>query len=220
MNISIFDVTGPIMIGPSSSHTAGAARLARIAGIIAAKPFTHVSFGLHGSFAKTYKGHGTDIALVAGALGIREDDENLIGALEAAKERGISYDVYEAYMENVHENTVKMDFTLQDGGSCQVVGSSVGGGRVIITEINGYQVEMNDSSPTLLIHQIDRVGAISEITHILSEKNINIAVMKLSRSYKGGDAFCMIETDAFISEDIAEKINALPQIISVQAVNL
>ncbi|MCC8128659.1 MAG: hypothetical protein LIO51_01800 [Clostridiales bacterium] len=127
MIVSMFEVAGPIMVGPSSSHTAGAARLSRLATLFLSQPFTHVSFGLHGSFARTYHGHGTDLALVAGVLGIRQEDEEMKRSFQVAQERGITYDFYPTDLGDAHENSVVMDFTLQDGSHTQIVGSSVGG---------------------------------------------------------------------------------------------
>lgn len=219
MNTSIFQVSGPIMIGPSSSHTAGAARLARVAAVIAAKPFYKVSFGLHGSFAQTYKGHGTDKALVAGALGIAEDDEDLVRAFEIARERGLEYSFYEAVLEHVHENTVQIRFFMEDGSQCEIIGSSIGGGQIEIGRINGYEVQYSAASPALFVWHNDCVGVISDITRVLSEKHVNIAVMKLNRKSKGGDAFCLIESDEFLPQDAVDAIAALPHIHAVQAVN-
>lgn len=207
------------MIGPSSSHTAGAARLARVAAIIAAKPFSRVTFGLHGSFLKTYRGHGTDKALVAGVLGMREDDENLAQAFQLAAQRNLQYSFYEATLEGVHENTVQIHFYLQDGSECEVTGSSIGGGQIAISRINGYEVQYSAASPGLFVWHADRVGVVSDITRVLSEKGVNIAVMKLNRKTKGGDAFCLIESDGALPEEAVQAISELPHITAVQAVN-
>ena len=185
MDISIFDVVGPIMIGPSSSHTAGAAKLSRVARLIVKEPFTHISFGLHGSFAKTYKGHGTDKALVAGALGLSEDSEALADSFKLAKNQGLEFDFYEIELEGVHENTVKMTLTMLDGSQNVVVGSSIGGGQIEIIEINGFVTNMSLQLPTIVINQYDKKGVISEVSGILAEHSLNIATMKLSRTGKG-----------------------------------
>ena len=141
MNISIFDVLGPVMIGPSSSHTAGAAKLSEAARLIAKGQISHISFGLHGSFSQTYKGHGTDRALVAGALGLDADDEQLADSFELAAKNGLGFDFYETELENVHENTVKMTLTMNDGSTSEIVGSSIGGGQIMITQIEKEIIE-------------------------------------------------------------------------------
>lgn len=220
MNISIFEVTGPIMIGPSSSHTAGAARLARIARLIVEKPFQHVSFGLHGSFADTYKGHGTDKALVAGALGLYEYDESLSCSFELAKEQNISFDFYKIELEDMHENSVKITFTLENNSEFSVYGSSIGGGQIVIKKINTFETEFDARSSTLIVNQYDKKGVVNDITTVLRDFDINIGVMKLSRTAKGEQACCIIETDSFIGKEVVEKIQQSPNIISVQAINL
>lgn len=220
MDISIFDVAGPVMIGPSSSHTAGAARLARIARMIVAKPFHRVVFGLHGSFAKTYKGHGTDKALVAGALGLREDDERLSEAFSIADNQGLAYEFLEVSLDDMHENSVEMTFFLDDGSAAVVTGSSIGGARIIIRRVDDFPVEFAAESSALLISQEDRRGVVSEITRALAESGINIGVMRLSRTGKGDRAFCVIETDDAIGGDLLERIRGVRHVISAQAVNI
>ncbi len=217
MDISIFDVVGPVMIGPSSSHTAGAARLARAAAKIAAVPFTHVSFGLHGSFAKTYRGHGTDKALVAGVLGFKSDDEQLKTSFEIAAASGLTCDFYETELEGMHDNSVLMTFTLQEGGSCTIAGSSIGGGQIVITNINGTAVDISASGPTLIITQKDKKGVISEVTKILADYDINIGIMKVSRTGKGQQALCVIESDNQIDDRVVSEIASRNNVISVKA---
>lgn len=220
MNISIFNVLGPVMIGPSSSHTAGAAKLALAAGKIVEGPFSHVSFGLHGSFAKTYKGHGTDIALVAGVLGMRPDDIRLSRAFVLAKEAGISFDFYEIELENAHENTVVMTFTMKSGEKKEITGASVGGGEILIKQIMGFETELSLNSSTLLIRHQDRVGVISEITKVLANHAINIGVMTLNRKAKGEEAYCTIETDSYLTREVADALRKLENVAAVQAVNV
>lgn len=220
MNTSIFKAIGPIMIGPSSSHTAGAAKLAYTARLIVKKPFDHVSFGLHGSFAQTYKGHGTDRALVAGSLGISEDDNRLSNSFELAKKEGITYDFNEIILEGMHENSVKITFTLKDGTQEYVIGSSVGGGMILITNINGFETEFSAQSTTIVISQRDEYGIVNKITSVLAKNRINIGVMRLSRTNKGGTAFCVIETDDIIPEELKAELMKLDQIISVRVINI
>ncbi len=217
MQISVFSVLGPIMIGPSSSHTAGAARLARIAAQIAARPFSRVSFGLHGSFARTYRGHGTDKALVAGALGLREDDERLAQSFCLAAERGLAYGFYEIALEGVHENTVKIEFDHEDGKSV-MIGSSIGGGQIVITEVDGFSLDYHGDTAALLLTQRDRKGVISRVTGILAAHDINIGVMKVSRKAKGDLAYCMLEVDAPVGDEVVAKIGACPDVLRVRAI--
>lgn len=219
MNISIFDVLGPVMIGPSSSHTAGAAKLSKAARMIAGGKISHISFGLHGSFAQTYKGHGTDKALVAGALGLEADDEHLADSFELAREIGMGFDFYETELENVHENTVKMTLTMEDGHTTQITGSSIGGGQILITQIDGYDMEISLQLPTIVIMQYDRKGIVTEVSGIMSEHDINIANMKLIRREKGEIACCIIETDEIIPSEVEDSIQKSKNIIYSRIVN-
>lgn len=212
MNLSIFEVLGPVMIGPSSSHTAGAARLGRVAALIAAKPFCAVRFGLHGSFWTTGIGHGTRLALLAGTLGIAEDDERLKEAEALARTQGITWDFEEVQLEDAHENTACITFTHTDGSENCIVGSSIGGGRICITEINGMPAEISAEQPTLLIEQNDVRGVISEISTLLAREGINIGVMRVSRTARGQVAFTVLELDEPIPPLLAARLRALPNI--------
>lgn len=220
MLTSIFDVIGPVMIGPSSSHTAGAARLARIARLIVNEPFDHVSFGLHGSFAKTYKGHGTDRALVAGAIGLYEYDERLSDSFALADAAGLAYDFYETDIEGGHENSVKMTFTMKDRSTSEIIGSSIGGGQIVITKINGFDTEFTAVSSALIISQKDKPGIISDVSRVLSRHGINIATMKVSRTAKDDLAFCIIETDDRIPVDVVRQMKKVEHVLRVRAINL
>lgn len=220
MDISIFDVIGPIMIGPSSSHTAGAAKLARMAKNIVQGNISHISFGMHGSFARTYKGHGTDRALVAGALGLLENDESLINSFEIARKKGITFDFYETELENVHENTVKMTITMENGEINEVIGSSIGGGQIVITQVNGFATEMSLNCPTIVIEQYDKKGIVTEVSGIMSNHNLNIANMRLIRKNKGDIACCIIETDERIPDDIEQSIMNTDDIIYTKVINV
>ena len=218
MELSLFDVVGPVMIGPSSSHTAGAARLAFVARKIAGD-FTRVTFGLHGSFAKTYKGHGTDRALVAGALGLSEQDERLRTSFEMAEAVGLEYEFYQTEVGDAHENTVLMTFYKENGESLEDVGSSLGGGRILITRIGEYPAEITADAPTLVIVWEDKKGMVSHVSQILAAHGINIGVMRLSRTGRGAVACCVIETDSELTPDILAKIRAVPGILSVRAID-
>ena len=220
MNISLLDVVGPIMIGPSSSHTAGAAKLAKTAMTIAGKPFNKVKFGLGGSFASTYKGHFTDYALVAGALGMSEDDERLGSSFEIAESRGLEFEFYEAEIVSEYENTARITFCLMDGTEYFVEGASLGGGRILITNINGLTCEFNASLSTIIVKQNDVKGVVSDVTTILAFNNINIGVMKVSRTSRGDKAFCVIECDDIIPENVIEELRQVNNVLSVVVVNI
>ncbi len=220
MDISLFDVVGPVMIGPSSSHTAGAAKLAFTARAIVGKPFKHVTFGLHGSFAQTYKGHGTDYALVAGIMGLREDDERLPQSFDIAQKAGITYNFEEVDLGDAHENSVRITFTLDDDSQFFVQGSSLGGGRILITNINGLEATFTASYPTIIVNQNDQPGVVSDVSTVLAFNGINIGTMTVSRQGKGGLASCVIECDETIPEKIVNDLRRINNVLSVQVVNL
>ncbi len=219
MEISIFEAVGPVMIGPSSSHTAGAARLARMAAELVGQPFTHVEFGLHGSFAKTYRGHGTDVALVAGVMKIKEDDELLKDAFRLAAEQGLTYRFYETELSGAHENTVCITFSMANGKIREVVGSSVGGGQIKICKIDGFPLEMSLNMTTLLVLHRDAKGMIYRITHSLADHEINIATMRLTRQDKGAMACCVIETDSDIPDEVIDELEGLKDVHTVKVIH-
>lgn len=208
------------MIGPSSSHTAGAARLAKIAEIIAGDNISKVQFLLHGSFAKTYKGHGTDKALVAGILGMSPWDENLKNSMEIAEERGISVEFIEKDLGDVHPNTVKFIITKKNGEVSQIMGSSIGGGNVVINEVDKDKIEFTGVYPTILINHLDMPGMVARVSEVLYEHKINIAFMKVYRkSIKGSRAVMVFEVDDFIIKDVVDEIEDIPNIYRVRAIN-
>jgi len=215
----VFDIIGPVMIGPSSSHTAGAARLAKVARMIAGGKIKKVDFLLHGSFAKTYKGHGTDKALVAGIQNMDPWDENLKRSFEIADKNKIEYSFLETDLGDVHPNTVKFIITKEDGSVTQVTGSSIGGGNIIISDIDGQKVKFTGEHPTLLTQHKDLPGVISKISSILYDENINIAGMKVYRNGKGKVATMALETDSIISEKLIKLIRDVDEIVSVKCIN-
>ena len=205
----VYDILGPIMIGPSSSHTAGAARLGKIAGIIGGGDIVKVVFMLHGSFAKTYKGHGTDRALVAGVLGMEPWDERLRNSLDIAKNKGLEIEFQEADLGDVHPNTVKFLMTRSDGSIMEVRGSSIGGGNIIINEVDNEEIEFSGEYPTIIIKHKDVPGVISKVTALLYQEEINIAFMKVFRNSRGSDAVMVFETDTPVPLEFAEKVRGL-----------
>lgn len=219
-NMCVFDILGPTMVGPSSSHTAGAARLGKVARYIAGEKIISVKFILHGSFAKTYKGHGTDKALVAGILGMNPDDERLRAALLIAKQEELSYEFIESDLGDYHPNTVKFIITGESGNTCEVLGSSIGGGSIEIIEINGKGTVFTGAYPTLITCHQDKPGTVNKITNILYENKVNIAFMNLSRSQKGMDATMTLEIDSKIEQEVIEKIKKIEGINKVILINI
>ncbi len=218
--ISLLDVVGPVMIGPSSSHTAGAAKLSKTALLIYAKTFVKVKFGLGGSFASTYRGHFTDFALVAGALGMSEDDENLSNSFEIAKEKGIEFEFYPTEIPSTYENTARITFIDENGNEFFVEGASLGGGRILITNINGLACEISATSPTIIVQQQDVRGVVSDVSTILAYNNINIGIMKVSRTGRGDKAFCIIECDDIIPDNVIRDLKRVNNVLSVVVVNI
>ena len=218
-NIGIFDVLGPIMIGPSSSHTAGAARLGKIARTIVNKPIKDVTFLLHGSFKETYKGHGTDRALVAGILGMMPDDERLRDALLIAEKEGLGVHFLPADLGQVHPNTVKILMTDCDDINWEVLGSSIGGGLVEIYEINGNKVKITGEYPTIITCHDDIPGTVSKVSTLFYDNDINIAHMTLVRSQKGKDATMTFEVDNNVSEELIAAIKAVEGVNRVILIN-
>lgn len=219
-NYGIFDVLGPVMIGPSSSHTAGAEKLGRAARSIAEENIKSVVFYLHGSFAKTYRGHGTDRALVAGILGMEPDDERIKDSFKIAKDAGIDVQFVESDLGDVHPNTVRIEITKTDGTLINVTGSSIGGGNIVVTNINGDSVEFSGEYPVILVKHFDKRGMISKITFALALGNINIATLKVGRTMKGDIATTVIETDNKVSKDVVKELHALDGVLNVKAINL
>ncbi|MBU3145462.1 L-serine ammonia-lyase, iron-sulfur-dependent subunit beta [Clostridium sp. CF012] len=217
-NYSVFDILGPIMIGPSSSHTAGAARLAKVAALIAGKNIASVQFVLHGSFAKTYKGHGTDKALVAGILGMDPWDDRLKDSMSIAKEKGLVVEFIPGDLGDVHPNTVKFIITKESGKIVEIVGSSVGGGNILIFEVDGGAVEFRGKYPTIIINHKDIPGMISKVSTILYDENINIALMKVYRNSKGLKAAMVFETDTIVPKDALNKIKYLGHIYNIREI--
>jgi L-serine dehydratase len=208
------------MIGPSSSHTAGAARLGMVAKKISKSEIRKVSFLLHGSFAKTYRGHGTDKALIAGILGMDPSDENLKYSMEIANEKNLEYEFIETDLGDVHSNTVKIVMIDRDGRKSELIGSSIGGGNIKVIEINGLTVEFAGEYPTLIVRHIDQPSVIANVTNILGNLGINIAFMKVFRQIKGKDAFMIIETDNEISLEVIDKLRFIgKEIIEVYTID-
>lgn len=206
-NYSIFDIVGPIMIGPSSSHTAGAARIGFVASKLIKSDIISVKFYLHGSFAKTYRGHGTDKAILAGVLGIREFDERLRDAFEIAKNKNITYSFEEIDLGDVHPNTVKIIVEQENGNEVELIGSSIGGGAIEIIELNGIKLTITGENPTMIAKHKSRNGLISGIANILSTNQYDIRYMSFFRGNSGVDGIVVVEVDKPITPDVLALID-------------
>lgn len=215
--MNIIDIIGPVMIGPSSSHTAGAVRLGLLAaGVLGAVP-VQAEIYLHGSFAETYKGHGTDMALLAGLMGWLPDDARIPEADKHAVAAGLKYSYAKMDLGSLtHPNTALFKLTAADGSHCEIVGSSVGGGQVLVTSIDGFPVELTGKLPAILTVHEDKRGIIALVTSTLANAGVNVATMRVFRSNKGGLASMVIECDEAVPQGIINLIAALQQIHSVR----
>lgn len=216
----LFEIMGPVMIGPSSSHTAGAVRLGNVARGLSRGPIDSVDFHLHGSFAKTYKGHGTDRALVAGILGLDTYDEGIRNALHTATDKGLKFNFLEADLGDIHPNTVRMDVKEVSGRKYSVTGSSLGGGNIRIINLNGEDTDFTGSYPTLIIKHTDIPGVVSEVTALLYENSINIAFMKVFRDSRGKGATMIFEVDNSVPQVLIDRLRSINGIASVDYLNV
>ncbi|GAA0331509.1 L-serine ammonia-lyase, iron-sulfur-dependent subunit beta [Bacillus carboniphilus] len=211
---SVFDIIGPVMIGPSSSHTAGAARIGRMARTLFGREPKWANIHLYGSFAETYKGHGTDVAIIGGLLDFDTFDERIIQAKELSKQKGIKVRFIEEDAVTDHPNTARI-LIGDDDGELEIVGISIGGGKVEITELNGFELRLTGSDPAILVVHNDRFGAIASVSNVLASHEINIGHMDVSRKEKGKQALMTIEVDQFIEDSVIDELSKLPNIINV-----
>ena len=209
--VSILDVMGPVMVGPSSSHTAGTARLGRVAREILDQDPVAVRFYLHPPLATTYRGHGSDFALVGGSIGLNVDDPRIPEAIRIAEQMGVNIEFSEEDLGEVHPNSVRVEV---DGTSrqVQIVGSSIGGGVIEVFDINGFQTRFKGDSPTLLLFYRDRPGMIAEVATSIAEEEINIASLYCSRKQRGKDAFMQVDVDSPLSKDALNRICRLADV--------
>ena len=219
--ISLFEVIGPNMVGPSSSHTAGAVSMALLARKLFPAEIKKVEFTLYGSFAKTYRGHGTDRALLGGIMGFETDDLRIRDSLSIAKERNLDYhfSIGQDTGEE-HPNTADIDMTGVNGERLFVRGVSIGGGKVKIVRLNQIDVNFTGEYSTLIISQTDRPGVVAHITKVLSEREVNIAFMRLFREEKGAKAFTVVESDERIPDEVVEQIRENPLVSDVMLVQI
>ena len=213
--INIFDMMGPVMIGPSSSHTAGAARIGNMGRTLLGEEVARADIGLHGSFAETGFGHGTDRALLAGLLGMKPDDLRIPNAYEEANRAGMAYSFRTVELRDAHPNTALLELTGKSGRQLTLQASSIGGGAIVVNKIDGIDVNFTGDFNTLIVRNQDESGSVAAITSILSQVHINVANMSVNRHRRGGGALMVIETDQHIKPRQVEFLSELPGILSV-----
>lgn len=213
--INIFDMMGPVMVGPSSSHTAGAARIGNMGRTLLGEEVVHADIGLYGSFAETGFGHGTDRALLAGLLGMKPDDLRIPNAYEEANRAGMAYSFRTVELRDAHPNTALLELTGKSGKKLTLQASSIGGGAIVVNKIDGIDVNFTGDFNTLIVRNQDESGSVAAITSILSQVHINVANMSVNRHRRGGDALMVIETDQHIKPRQVEFLSELPGILSV-----
>ena len=217
--MNIFDILGPVMVGPSSSHTAGAVRIGLIARrLLGGQPATAKST-LSGAVAATGTGHGTDRALVAGLLGMKPDDIRIPDSFALAVEQGLAFTFDKTELKEAHPNTAILQLSTAGGRELEVQASSLGGGRIMVNKLDGINVNFNGDSPTLIVHNLDQPGHVAEVTSMLSHKSVNISTMQLYRNHRGGYAVMVIETDQDIPAEALRWLSRLEGVIKVTYLN-
>ena len=212
---SIFDILGPVMVGPSSSHTAGAARIGLIARQLFGRQPDKAQVYLHGSFAATGKGHGTDKALIAGLLGMKPDDMRIPESFEIAKEMGMEFQIAEKDIREAHPNTTQIIMEAEGVKTMKIQAYSIGGGRIRVSKLDGIDVHFSGESNTLIVRNVDQPGRITEVAAALSKCDINIATMQVFRDKRGGFAVMVVETDQVVSQEAIENLEKKEGIIKV-----
>jgi L-serine dehydratase len=218
--MNVFEIMGPIMVGPSSSHTAGAVKIGYTAKRLLKEEVKSAKLYLHGSFLATGKGHGTDKALIAGLLGLKEDDERIPYSFQLAKERGMVYSFEGIELQDAHPNSVSMILQGNRGAALELVASSIGGGAIVITNINGIATNLCACYPTLIVNNIDKPGHISLVTSVLSNEAVNIATMNIHRDRRGGEAIMIIECDQEIPAAALRTLSNSPGITSIRYLSM
>lgn len=208
---SIFDIIGPVMVGPSSSHTAGAVRLGFMARNIFGVEPEKIKITFYRSFAETYKGHGTDVAIISGLLNMQPDNPRIPNAFKIAKDRGIAIEITTSDKPVEYPNTVRILLEAGDK-TLDYTGVSIGGGIIEVTKINGFEVHMDGENPVLLVEYLDKPGIIARITARLAVESINISGMSVTRRARGSEAMMVISTDSKVPDSIVESMLAVPDI--------
>ena len=218
--MNLFDIVGPVMVGPSSSHTAGAVRIGYIAHLLLNEKVHKAEIYLHGSFLATGKGHGTDRAIIAGLLGMHPEDERIPNSFQVAKECGMEFTVAGIELRDAHPNSVLLKLTGEHGRELEVQAASLGGGRIRICKLDGLEANFCGDYPTLIVHNQDQPGHVAEVTSMLAHKSVNIATMQLYRDRRGGNAVMIIECDKELPKESIEWLEKLEGIRKVTYLSL
>lgn len=217
--MDIFDLIGPIMVGPSSSHTAGAVRIGLVSRKLLGEEVQRAELYLHGSFADTGAGHGTDKALIAGLLGMEPDDERIPHSFEYAENAELEFSFGVTELRAAHPNSVLLKLRGESGGELEIVAASVGGGRIQIRRLGGMELCFTAEQPTLIIKNEDQPGSVADVSRVLAQRGINIGTFQVNRDGRGGCAVMVIECDAPISQDVVNYISSLPGILGAVCIN-
>ena len=211
--MDIFDLIGPIMVGPSSSHTAGAVRIGLAARKLLGEKPVEAKIYLHGSFAATGRGHGTDTALIAGLLGMTPEDERIPGSFKISEDSGLRYSFHEKNLRNAHPNSALIELKGESGKTLSMIGASIGGGRIQVRSLDGMSLSFSAEQPTLIVRNTDQPGSVADVSRKLAELGINIATFQVSRSSRGGEAIMVIECDDTLYPKTVDKIRKMPGIL-------
>lgn len=213
---NIFDILGPVMVGPSSSHTAGAVRIGLIARQLFGRQPEMAEVYLHGSFAATGKGHGTDKALIAGLLGMMPDDMRIPDSYDVAKDMGMDFVMKNKDIKGAHPNTAQIIMEAEGVPQMKIQAHSIGGGRICVCKLDGIDVNFSGESCTLIIRNVDEPGRIMEVAAALSKAEVNVATMQVFRDKRGGTAVMVVETDQVIPRSAIDELESKPGIIRVK----
>ncbi len=218
--MNIFEILGPVMVGPSSSHTAGAVRIGLMTRKLLAERPVKAAIGMHGSFGATGRGHGTDRALIAGLLGMHPDDMRIPDSFLWAEKEGLSFSFETVQLRDAHPNSVVIEVMGENGRNLTVQASSLGGGRIMVNRLDDIDVNCTCEMPTLIVHNMDQPGHVAEVTSMLSHKSVNIANMSLYRDKRGGRAVMVVETDQPIPEESIKWLEHLEGVLKVTYINV
>ncbi len=216
----IFDILGPVMVGPSSSHTAGAVRIGYAAYKLLQDKPEKAEIYLHGSFAATGTGHGTDRGLIAGLLGMQPDDIRIPDSFQIAEKEGLFFSFAEKEIKAAHPNTALLFLTGKNGRTAQIQAASVGGGRILIQKLDGVELNVSLEKPTLIVHNLDKPGCVAKVAELLSDRKINIASMQLYRMSRNGTAIMALETDQPISGEAIRSLSCTDGILKVTFISM